>query len=237
MERAFRSTSPVMTLRQRLICIAAFAKRSTAVPLSWTSLSHRCLWPMSSFSEAWLREYQQRMASVKSPSVSVPTEHIRIKMSSSTLMMESRESIAFVLAKPLPLWNSILRTHRYGKSGRRKQQQQLSAEIARMLPTGHREPFEFASITITRYSVGTPDPDGICVKMLLDCLVVRTEKNPDGLGLIRNDDQAHLSKPVVNAVRVSKRVEQRTEVRIDASVPQIAPQAGRATASDSLRSR
>lgn len=100
---------------------------------------------------------------------------------------------------------------------RRKYRDQLAsdaADLTRHLPAG--KPFEKARVTITRYSTQVPDRDNLYggVKHLVDCLVVRCDRHPTGLGFIVDDDPDRLTLDVQH-VRCSKRAEQRTVVLIE----------------------
>ena len=61
------------------------------------------------------------------------------------------------------------------------------------------EPMQKCKVTIERHSAGTPDYDGLVggVKVLLDCLVVCTKKNPHGLGIIRDDNPECMELDVI----------------------------------------
>jgi hypothetical protein len=58
-------------------------------------------------------------------------------------------------------------------------------------------PIEQSFIVVRRYSAGQLDWDNALggLKPVFDCLVVRTEKNPDGLGLIRDDSPRSMPYP------------------------------------------
>lgn len=147
---------------------------------------------MTEWSEAWLRDYRAR---IHAPTPQHPTE------------------IAFVLSKPTPLLNQLLRMHWTKK---RKLQQSLSAEIARLVPAfPGRKPFDKATLTVRRYSVQECDRDGLYggVKILADCLLVRSERHPDGLGFLVDDSPAHLTWDI-ESVLCGKRADQRTVVSL-----------------------
>lgn len=85
------------------------------------------------------------------------------------------------------------------------------SEISALVPLAlGREPIWCAAVTITRYSVGEPDYDGLVggCKSLIDCL--------HRLGIIRGDDPARLTSKITS-VRCATRAEQRTEVLIKAA--------------------
>jgi hypothetical protein len=136
-----------------------------------------------------------------------------------TLAAEGREhvrgraAVAFTLSRPTPLLNELLRMQRHWAI-RRKHCWALSAEIAALLGVRLASPpIEHAIITVTRYSVGTPDADALTAKSLLDTLQPRSERHPYGLGVIAGDDPAHLTLHL-SAALCHKRKEQRTEVQI-----------------------
>lgn len=152
---------------------------------------------MSQWSEAWLREYEAK----RRAGVAVP----------------DRTSISFTLNRPTPLLNVWVRMH---WRARGKYQRSLSAEIASKVPNlPGRQPFERAHMTVSRFSVGVePDEDGLVggTKPLRDCLLIRSARHPDGLGILVDDSPAHLTVSV-KAIRCRTRKEQRTEVVIYSS--------------------
>lgn len=120
--------------------------------------------------------------------------------------------LLFTLARPLQLTNPLLRTH-WGN--RRRAQRELAREI--MALTASRRPsspWYRVRVTIHRYSTGEPDADASCAKHLLDVLQPLSTKHPFGLGIITEDDRAHLVL-VQNFIKTSKRVEQRTVVCVE----------------------
>jgi hypothetical protein len=122
--------------------------------------------------------------------------------------------ISFTLDKPLPLLNRMLRT---GYRTRSKQRRALAWEIAAKIPYWLKPatPLRTARITVTRYSVGDPDVDGILVKHLLDVLQpMHLTRCPDGLGIISGDSRLHISL-ISDAVRVAHKTEQCTVVVIE----------------------
>lgn len=146
---------------------------------------------MAGFSEAWLRDYQRR----STPSVQIGTRAVQI-----------------VLSHPVKLLNVVLRMH---WAERRKYAAALSAEIA-SLHSGIPAPMQRARVTLDRYSVAEPDHDGLVggCKLLIDCLLVRSDRHPHGLGYIVDDSQAHLEF-IARHVK-ARRGEQRTVVLIEA---------------------
>jgi hypothetical protein len=121
------------------------------------------------FSEAWYRDHLAKRAGQPLPANAVV--------------------VRFTLKRPTKLLNEVLRMH---WRARRNYAKALSGEIAKLV--GIITPMERASDTIERFSVKEPDFDGLVggVKQLVDCLLIRSERHPHGLGLIRDDSPAHL---------------------------------------------
>lgn len=178
---------------------------------------------MAGFSEAWLRQYQSQIETWKSkPTATVIGAGAALK----TTMARQKPAaeggvgvpvrstpISFTLSRPTPLLNITLRQH---WSNRRKGQAAMSAEIAVLVPhVLGRRPFERALVTITRYSVREPDEDGFRggLKSLIDCLLVRSERHPNGLGFIVDDAPDHLTTHATSVLVHTYR-EQRTEVSV-----------------------
>lgn len=148
---------------------------------------------MARWDEAWLRQYQGR----RSVAVDLP------------------DQFGFTLDKPTLSLNRWTRMH-WAKQ--REYAAELSDEIRHKtmhLPACTR-PMERARVTITRYSLRPLDADNLAgsVKQLLDCLLVRSNTHPHGLGFLRDDSPAHMEL-VVRSENVSKRAVQRTEVLIE----------------------
>ena len=134
-------------------------------------------------------------------------------------------AITFALHAPFPLLNKQLRMH---YRTRKNRQRQLMHEIAEQT-RGRRpvQPVPFALIRVERYSVGTPDLDGLYggVKALLDCLTTpratkprtvfgkASVRNPMGLSFVVDDDPAHILLEVVHVK--ATRALQRTVVTIE----------------------
>ena len=79
---------------------------------------------------------------------------------------------------------------------------------------------ELVHIEVDRYSAGTTDWDNAYggLKPLIDCLVVPSSRNPDGLGLFLNDNPKAMPRPPVIRQLKAKQKQGRTIVRIyDAS--------------------
>lgn len=128
-------------------------------------------------------------------------------------------TVSFTLPEPTPLLNVLMRKHyRVRSQNKRRTAAFIAGEIAGKMPA---KPFEKARVTITRYSSGTPDDDGLKggVKDLLDCLTTPKllaggkVKNKFGVGLIVDDSPAHCLLGV-SGVKC-KRADQRTEVLIE----------------------
>lgn len=122
-------------------------------------------------------------------------------------------TIHFALPRTLPLLNSLLRTH---WSKRRRNTTTLAWEVRGaldgQLPT---HPLLRARVVIERWSVGTPDRDGLVAscKPLLDVLQPASDRHPYGLGVIAGDDPAHLTLEVLGR-RAATRAGQQTVVTI-----------------------
>jgi hypothetical protein len=155
------------------------------------------------FTEKWLAEYQARMNGIKAR----PVQKAGPPPAAAAIVQP--DVIEFTLSRPTPLLNRSLRIHWAQRS---KRQRALMVEIASLLPRGFNQRFERAEVTITRYSVGVPDYDGMVggAKSLIDCL--------HRLGIIRNDDPEHMATPKITSVRCATRAEQRTEVRVTRSM-------------------
>jgi hypothetical protein len=121
--------------------------------------------------------------------------------------------IAFTLAKPLPLLNRMQRTDRWTRSRNRKA---LAWEVAALIPFGSRPsvPFDKAKVTVTRRSTGTPDPDNLLCKHLLDVLQPYSKRHPNGLGIIRSDANDCITL-ISKAERVVHKDDQGTDVLIE----------------------
>ncbi|WP_435102330.1 hypothetical protein [Arhodomonas sp. AD133] len=99
----------------------------------------------------------------------------------------SGDYIRFEIPEPTILLNQYLRMH---WKARRRYVQRLAWRIRAAIGARRRRPMEQCRIEIERHSAGLPDWDGLYggLKGLLDCLVVCTDRNPHGLGLIRDDN-------------------------------------------------
>lgn len=130
------------------------------------------------------------------------------------------DKITFTLPEQFPLLNVQQRRH-FRTRGKMKisTARQIIALLGAERPA---EPFQKARVTVTRYSSGSPDRDGLYggVKDLLDCLTTPSPqangkvRNKYGIGLIVDDSPAHIELDV-RAERC-RRAEQRTEVVVEA---------------------
>lgn len=149
---------------------------------------------MQRFSESWLREYQAKRA--------------------APVAVVSPGLIEFTLCRPTPLLNELIRMH---WRARGVYQRSISSEIACLVPdVPGRAPFVRACVSVIRYSVQDPDIDGLIggLKLMIDTLLVRSDRHKDGLGFIVDDGPEHMTLDA-RPCRVSARKEQRTHVRIE----------------------
>ncbi|WP_431860078.1 hypothetical protein [Azospirillum sp.] len=128
--------------------------------------------------------------------------------------MEGAGSLSFTLSAPTKLLNQLLRMH---WSKRRKHQQALSWEV-KILTSGKRPavPFARAKVRVERHSLREPDVDGMIggFKHLLDCLLPHSDRHPNGLGIIADDNPRCLQLEPVS-VLVKHRADQKTVVLIE----------------------
>ncbi len=146
---------------------------------------------MSGFSEAWLADYRAR-------------QHRPIAV---------RDVVVFTLPEAILSGNRLLRM---SFIDRMKYARAMSTEIARQIPVTRYAPIERASVTIVRHALRLLDHDGLVMaaKPLVDCLMAYSKTHPTGLGIVVDDDPAHISVSYHQEL-VRKRVEQRTDVRIE----------------------
>lgn len=132
--------------------------------------------------------------------------------------------ITFTLPDPFPLLNHSIGQSRFALTGMRRK---MARSVA-MASAGQRlpEPFSKAHVIIERYSVGTPDNDGLQggAKFLIDSLTTprlldqkkpnarRVVRNKRGLGFIVDDAPQYAEIEVIGVK--CKRDEQRTVVTI-----------------------
>jgi len=132
--------------------------------------------------------------------------------------------ITFTLGDPFPLLNHSIGQSRFALTGMRRK---MARSVA-MASSGLRppEPFSKAHVIIERYSVGSPDNDGLQggAKFLIDSLTTprllnqkkenarRVVRNKRGLGFIVDDAPQYARIDVIGIK--CKRAEQRTVVTI-----------------------
>ncbi len=127
--------------------------------------------------------------------------------------------VKFTIDEPTPLLNVWQRWH-WAK--RRKYTQELSKAIWIIWSTVSKhfypdfKTFKKCHVTIERHSAGLPDWDGLYggLKPLLDCLVVRTDRNPHGLGFIEDDNPNCIMTLTAKPIKC-KRKEGKTVVIIE----------------------
>lgn len=155
---------------------------------------------MTTFDATWLAQYQTKMATFRGaplPDLLPPPDLIEFSIPHATMLL-----------------NPLLRLH-WAK--RRAYQKGIAAEIFALTPQYRAcEPMRRARVTITRYSTQLPDADGLVggMKPVIDCLLARSDRHPDGLGFLVDDGPAHMEMSV-SSVRVSKQAQQRTNVLIE----------------------
>lgn len=107
--------------------------------------------------------------------------------------------------------------HRVYKKEREKWHKLVMDALGGTLPAA---PIELCALEVVRYSAGQLDWDNLHggLKPLQDCLVMPSKRNPDGLGLIRDDGpKAMPESPRLRQLQ-AKKGQGRTVVRIyDAS--------------------
>ena len=146
---------------------------------------------MNGFTEAWLREHQARLLRDNA---------------------FGQDIVQFTLEKPVKLLNEVLRMH---WTERRRYAKALAAQIAQR-HKGIILPMQQAAVTVTRYSVREPDHDGLIggCKLLIDCLLMRSDKHPHGMGYIVDDSPKHLTFKAIH-VKAETLKAQGTTVRIE----------------------
>lgn len=85
---------------------------------------------------------------------------------------------------------------------------------SKVIPDG--KPLQSCVVEIERHSVKLPDWDGLyaSAKPVLDCLVVKTKRNPHGIGLIVDDNPACIRELMVRPVKVAHLHQQKTVIII-----------------------
>lgn len=100
-----------------------------------------------------------------------------------------------VFNAPTPSNNVIKGMHFHAyKNDRRKWSQAVLAAVGGERPA---EPLELSGLVVVRGSAGSLDWDNAYggLKPLLDSLVMASNRNPDGLGLIRDDNPGAMPCP------------------------------------------
>jgi hypothetical protein len=152
---------------------------------------------MSPFDEAWLASHNAKMARIRGE----PTKP-------APLLIEF--SLPFLLRLP----NRTTGQHWSGGHAYRKS---LLGPVAQALaPWQGHHPMERARVTVCRFTTRLPDHDGnvASLKPLIDLLLVRSKVHPSSLGIIRDDDPAHLEL-IALAQRVTNNEHKCTTVTIE----------------------
>lgn len=147
--------------------------------------------------ESWLAAHQAKMAAQRGEPVKP-----------APLLIDF--SIPYALKLP----NTTNGRHWIAAHGYRKRLGEMVAEAVK--PWQGHAPMERAKVTITRWSVGIADQDGVVasVKPLIDLLLVRSKVHPHSFGLITDDDPKHIEL-VVTGAKATSRKEQRTHIMIE----------------------
>lgn len=121
---------------------------------------------------------------------------------------------AFTLPSETPSNNQIKGMHFHAyKTTRNKWRKLVLAALQNVKP---EQPLEKAALVVTRHCAGGLDWDNAYggLKPMLDCLVSASMRNPDGLGLIKDDNPVAMPfPPFVRQVK-AKRGEGFTEIQI-----------------------
>lgn len=124
----------------------------------------------------------------------------------------------FMLEDPSPSNNSIREMHPHAyKHMRRAWRMRMLVALA----GAPRNPVDKALLQVCRHSAGQLDWDNAYggLKPLLDCLVVASPRNPDGLGLITDDSPAHMPFPPIIRQMPAKRGAGQTIISVFAYSP------------------
>jgi hypothetical protein len=168
---------------------------------------------MSRFDESWLRDYQRRQAERGGPTQKWPETAKKPDFEAEKQPKGHHyPDIVFRLSKPLLLPNRKKHLHWSEISAAIHL---LSDEVSRGIENAPPEPLKMAAVTVLRYSLKEPDQDNLeaSLKQLLDVLQPRSKRHPYGLGIITDDNHAHLESEI-HHVQVKARAEQQTLVRI-----------------------
>lgn len=103
-------------------------------------------------------------------------QKIKIKIDEPTLLQNA--------------WQRIIKNHH----AKKRELVRWAWLVRSSLKNIPQNPIELSNIVIHRYCAGTPDWDGLYggLKPLLDVLVVQSKRNPQGLGIIRDDSIKHI---------------------------------------------
>ena len=122
---------------------------------------------------------------------------------------------SFELPEPSPSNNTIkeLHFHAYRNLRLMWKLKMLSRAFPRGKPA---EPIKKAALVIVRRCSGMLDWDNAYggLKPLLDCLVVKTKRNPDGLGVVVDDSPRHMPYPPFVQQLPAKRGDGSTHIAI-----------------------
>jgi hypothetical protein len=150
------------------------------------------------FDESWLAAHETKMAQLRGE----PTK-------TAPLLVE------FSLPCLLKLPNRTL-GHHWSK-GHAYRKSLLGPMSEALAPWRGHMPIRKARVTVTRYTTGKiPDGDNTTAscKPAIDLLLVRSATHPHSLGVIYDDDPAHLSL-IATAERVTRKSDQNTHFRIE----------------------
>ena len=128
--------------------------------------------------------------------------------------MNARPVFELELPVPTPSNNEVKNMHyRVYKKLREDFRKLVLEALGGELPA---EPIELSSLEVVRYSAGSLDWDNAFggLKPLLDCLVMPSARNPDGLGLIRDDNPRAMPEAPRMRQLQAKKGQGRTVVRI-----------------------
>lgn len=109
-----------------------------------------------------------------------------------------------------PSLNEIKGMHYFAYRKLRKAWRELVEQAVPASALGARLPRSW--LALERYSSGSLDWDNAYggLKPLLDCLVMPTLRNPDGLGLLENDGVANIPHPPLLLQQQARRKDQKT---------------------------
>lgn len=126
----------------------------------------------------------------------------------------SADALVYALELPeeTPSNNTIKGLHFHAYKKMREDWRKRVSAAVEGLP--RREPVEQAGLVVIRHCVGQLDYDNLYggLKPLLDCLVLTTERNPSGLGLIVDDNPKNMPEPPYVRQVKTKRGQGRTQL-------------------------